>query len=266
MTTAAGNRQTRPTGVWIIASIALLYLALPIVALLQRAPWTDLPELLTSTTIAKAIALSLVVSLAAAAIAVAVGTPLAIILAALPDRLRRIARSIVLLPMVLPPVIGGAALLFALGRNGLVGQFLDDWFGISLPFSTGGAIAAATFVALPFYVIAVENSIRGIDQELIEAAETMGADAAASLRWVTLPLARPAIIAGTALAWARAVGEFGATITFAGNLEGRTQTLPLATFQSLQAGRTDEALAISVVLLVISLVVLTSQRDHIIAR
>lgn len=258
--------RNRPSiAVSTIAVLAIAYLALPVVALLQRAPWTDLPELLRSEAIAKALGISLVVSLVAAALAVLIGTPLAVTMANLPPRLHRFARPIVLLPMVLPPVIGGAALLFALGRRGLVGQRLDAWFGVSLPFTTAGAIAAATFVALPFYVIAVESSIRAIDPELIEAAETMGADSSSTLRWVVLPIIRPAALAGAALAWARAVGEFGATITFAGNLEGRTQTLPLATFQALQAGRTDEALAISVVLLVVSVVVLAGLRDHLTA-
>lgn len=257
------RRSRTSTPVSVIAAIAVAYLALPIVALLQRAPWTGLPELLASDTIAKALGISLLVSLAAAALAVVIGTPLAVAMANLSPRLYRVVRPIVLLPMVLPPVIGGAALLFALGRRGLVGQLLDSAIGVSLPFTTFGAITAATFVALPFYVIAVESSIRAIDPELIEAAETMGADSNSTLRWVVLPIIRPAALAGTALAWARAVGEFGATITFAGNLEGRTQTLPLATFQALQAGRTDEALAISVVLLAVSVVVLASLRDHL---
>lgn len=261
-----GPAKSRPSiAVSAVALLAIMYLALPVIALLQRAPWTDLPTLLRSESIVKALGISLLVSLVAAALAVLIGTPLAVTMANLSPRLHRLARPIVLLPMVLPPVIGGAALLFALGRRGLVGQLLESWFGVSLPFSTAGAIAAATFVALPFYVIAVESSIRSIDPELIEAAETMGADAASTLRWVILPTIRPAALAGAALAWARAVGEFGATITFAGNLEGRTQTLPLAAFQSLQAGRTDEALAISVVLLGVSVIVLASLRDHLTA-
>lgn len=249
----------------VIGALALAYLALPLVALIARTPWTDVGSVLSSSAVATALGLSTVVSLVAAAICIVAGTPLAILLADMSPALRRVLRPIVLLPIVLPPVIGGAALLFALGRNGLVGRYLDDWFGLALPFSTTGAIAAATFVALPFYVIAVETSLRSIDPELIEAAETMGADRTAVLRHVTLPIARPAIAAGTALAWARAVGEFGATITFAGNLEGRTQTLPLATFQALQAGRTEEALVISVVLLGLSLIVLGSLRDRLVS-
>ena len=255
--------MTRLPGV--IGALALAYLALPLVALIARTPWTDVGSVLSSSAVATALGLSTVVSLVAAAICIVAGTPLAILLADMSPALRRVLRPIVLLPIVLPPVVGGAALLFALGRNGLVGRYLDDWFGLALPFSTTGAIAAATFVALPFYVIAVETSLRSIDPELIEAAETMGADRTAVLRHVTLPIPRPAIAAGTALAWARAVGEFGATITFAGNLEGRTQTLPLATFQALQAGRTEEALVISVVLLGLSLIVLGSLRDRLVS-
>ena len=145
--------------------------------------------------------------------------------------------------MVLPPVVGGIALLFALGRRGLVGQWLDDLFGITLPFTTAGAIIAGSFVALPFFVITVEASLRQTDERLEEAAATLGASRWYTFRRITVPAITPALLAGTALAWARALGEFGATITFAGNLQGRTQTLPLATFVSLEAGRPEEALA-----------------------
>jgi len=245
-----------------IGGLALAYLALPLIALVVRTPWSKVATVVTSETVKEALGLSAVISVIAAVLCVLVGTPLAVLLADMRPTAHRLLRPIVLLPIVLPPVIGGAALLFALGRTGLIGRYLLDWFGLALPFSTTGAVAAATFVALPFYVITVETTLRSIDPELVEAAETMGADRTGILRHVTLPLARPAILAGTALAWARAVGEFGATITFAGSLEGRTETLPLATFQALQAGRTDEALVISVVLLGVSLVVLGSLRDR----
>ena len=171
-------------------------------------------------------------------------------------------RALVLLPMVLPPVVGGIALLFALGRRGLVGEWLDEFFGITLPFTTAGAIVAASFVALPFFVITVEAALRQTDVRLEEAAATLGASRWYTFRRVTVPAITPALIAGTALAWARALGEFGATITFAGNLQGRTQTLPLATFLSLESGRPEEALALSLVLLVVSLAVLISMRDR----
>ena len=166
--------------------------------------------------------------------------------------------------MVLPPVVGGTALLFALGRRGLVGQWLDRWFGLTLPFTLSGAIVAATFVALPFYVIAVEGALRTARRELDDLegiASTLGAPPFTVLRRITLPRLLPAMGAGLALAWARALGEFGATITFAGNLPGRTQTLPLATFLALQS-EPERALALSLVMLVVALAVLLPMRDR----
>jgi molybdate transport system permease protein len=163
--------------------------------------------------------------------------------------------------MVLPPVVGGTALLFALGRRGLVGQWLDRWFDITLPFTMAGAVVAATFVALPFYVMTVEGALRTMGDDLEQMAGTLGAPPLTVLRRITLPRLLPAMGAGLALAWARALGEFGATITFAGNLPGRTRTLPLATFQALESDP-EAALALSLVLLAVSLVVLLPTRDR----
>jgi molybdate transport system permease protein len=192
------------------------------------------------------------------------GTPLAWALGRTDLPGRRIVRALVVLPMVLPPVVGGTALLFALGRRGLVGQWLDRWFGLTLPFTLSGAIVAATFVALPFYVIAVEGALRTARRELDDLegiASTLGAPPFTVLRRITLPRLLPAMGAGLALAWARALGEFGATITFAGNLPGRTQTLPLATFLALQS-EPERALALSLVMLVVALAVLLPMRDR----
>jgi len=163
--------------------------------------------------------------------------------------------------MVLPPVVGGTALLFALGRRGLVGQWLDRWFDITLPFTMAGAVVAATFVALPFYVMTVEGALRTMGDDLEQMAGTLGAPPLTVLRRITLPRLLPAMGAGLALAWARALGEFGATITFAGNLPGSTRTLPLATFQALESDP-EAALALSLVLLAVSLVVLLPTRDR----
>jgi molybdate transport system permease protein len=259
------RRETRPRtpAVFAIpAIVAVGFIALPILGFLHRVPWSNLGELLTSSTTLDALRVSLVVSVSAALVAVLLGTPLAWVLAKSNIRGRSVLRALVLLPMVLPPVVGGNALLFALGRRGLVGQWLDEAFGITLPFTTAGAIVAASFVALPFYVITVEASLRQTDRRLEEAAATLGASRWYTFRRITVPAITPALLAGTALAWARALGEFGATITFAGNLQGRTQTLPLATFLSLEAGRPEEALALSLVLLVVSLAVLISLRDR----
>ncbi|MCH2412780.1 MAG: molybdate ABC transporter permease subunit [Acidimicrobiales bacterium] len=246
------------------AGLAVVLLALPIVGLLQRMPWSSLPELLGDDVTLDALRVSLVVSLVAAIVVLVLGTPLAWALGRTDLPGRRIVRALVVLPMVLPPVVGGAALLFALGRRGLVGQWLDRWFGLTLPFTLAGAIVAATFVALPFYVIAVEGALRTARRELDDLegiASTLGAPPFTVLRRITLPRLLPAMGAGLALAWARALGEFGATITFAGNLPGRTQTLPLATFLALQS-EPERALALSLVMLVVALAVLLPMRDR----
>ena len=205
--------------------------------------------------------LSLTVSSISAVIILILGTPLAWVLARVQKPGLRFLRAVVMLPMVLPPVVGGTALLFALGRRGLVGQWLDNWFNFSLPFTTAGSVVAASFVAMPFYVIAVEGALRTNSQELEELASTLGAKPATVLRRITLPRLRPAIGAGLALAWARALGEFGATVTFAGNLPGRTQTLPLATFLALETDP-EAALVLSLIMLVLSLIILLSLRDY----
>jgi molybdate transport system permease protein len=166
----------------------------------------------------------------------------------------------VTLPMVLPPVVGGVALLLAFGRRGLVGQWLAS-AGLALPFTTAGAILAETFVALPFLVVAAEAGFRQIDPRLEEAAAVLGARPGFALRRVTLPLAAPALRAGAALCWARALGEFGATITFAGNFPGKTQTLPLAVYLALEHDP-DAAIALSLVLLFVSVAALVALRDR----
>ena len=205
--------------------------------------------------------LSLVCSVGATALAFVLGLPLAWVLARTDLPGRHVVRALVLLPMVLPPVVGGVALLLAFGRRGLVGQYLDDWFGIRLPFTTWGAIVAEAFVAMPFFVIVVEAGLRSLDQRYEEAAATLGARRLTTFRRVVLPLIAPSVIAGAALTWARALGEFGATILFAGNLQGKTQTMPLAIFVELQTNL-GGAIALSLVLLALSVVVLVSLRDR----
>ncbi len=249
-------------GLWLPAGVALALLVVPIVGLLQRAPWSDLPSLLGSGRLRDALVISAVTSALAAAAAVLLGLPLALSLSRCGPALRRLLRVAVLLPMVLPPVVGGTALLFALGRRGLLGQWLDAWFGWSLPFSTAGVVVAASFVAMPFFVITAEAALRSADSRLVEAARTLGARKSVVFWRVTLPQVAPSLAAGAALAWARALGEFGATVTFAGNLRGRTQTLPLATFEALEAGRPAEAVALSVILLAVSILVLVTLRDR----
>jgi molybdate transport system permease protein len=231
------------------------------VGLLARTPWTRLPALLTSEVARDAMRLSLVTSLGATVTAALVGLPLAWLLARAEFPGRSLVRAVVLLPLVLPPVVGGAALLFALGRRGLVGGPVADATGLVLPFSTAGVVLATTFVAMPFLVITVEGALRGLDRRHEEAAETLGAGRWTVLRRITLPAVAPSLVAGLALTWARALGEFGATITFAGNLQGRTRTLPLAVFVALESDR-DTAIALSLVLVAVSLAVIVLLRDR----
>ena len=246
------TRAPRP--LLVVAVLGIVFLALPVVGLLQRAPWSSLDDLLGRRTVLDALRVSFTVSAIAAGIVVVLGTPLAWVLARVDIPLRRLVRALVILPMVLPPVVGGTALLFALGRRGLVGQWLDRWFDITLPFTMTGAV-------VPFYVMTVEGALRTMGDGLEHMAGTLGAPPLTVLRRITLPRLLPAMGAGLALAWARALGEFGATITFAGNLPGRTRTLPLATFQALESDP-EAALALSLVLLAVSLVVLLPTRDR----
>lgn len=246
----------------VLAAVAGAFLLLPLAGLLWRAPWSGLGAELSSSAARQALWLSLVCSFWATVISVAVGGPLAWVLARVPFPGRRLVRALVLVPLVLPPVVGGIGLLLAFGRRGLVGRHLDAWFGIHLPFTTAGAAVAEAFVAMPFLVIAAEAAFRSIDPRYEEAARTLGAGPAAVFRRVTLPLAAPALAAGVALAWARALGEFGATITFAGNTPDRTTTIPLQAFLLIESGRLDSAVALSLVLLFISVAVLVALRDR----
>ncbi|MBM3689996.1 MAG: molybdate ABC transporter permease subunit [Actinobacteria bacterium] len=255
------SRRTTPIPVGILAAVGVAFLAIPLVGLLLRTPWSRLPELLSSPVALQALRLSLVCSLSATVIAVAIGVPVAWVLARSAVPGTTFVRALVTLPLVLPPVVGGVALLLAFGRRGLIGQFLYDWFGVQLPFSTAGVIMAEAFVAMPFLVITVEGALRSADPRFDEAAATLGASQWTVLRRVTMPLIAPALLAGTVLAWARALGEFGATITFAGNLPGVTQTMPLAVYAALDGDR-DAAIALSLVLLIASLAVLLLLRDR----
>jgi molybdate transport system permease protein len=258
----AGRRGAgAPFGFVPLAVLAVAFLALPLAALVLRAPWGHLASDLTAPGVSTALRLSLVCSLSAVAISLVLGVPLAWLLARVPFRGRDLVRAVVLMPMVLPPVVGGVALLLAFGRNGVAGQVLDHLLGITLPFSTAGAVLAETFVAMPFLVITVEAGIRAMDRRYEDAAATLGAGSWTVFRRVTLPLIAPALGAGAALCWARALGEFGATITFAGNLPGTTQTMPLAVYLALQ-NSPDSAIALSLVMLAISLVVLVALRSR----
>lgn len=245
----------------VLAGIGLAVFVLPLVGLLARAPWSTLVPRLADDVVTDALRLSLVSSLAATAVSLVLGLPLAWVLARVSFPGRALVRGIVTLPLVLPPVVGGAALLFAIGRRGLLGGPLERATGLVLPFSTAGVVVACTFVAMPFLVVTVEGALRGMDGRVEGAAATLGASRWTVLRRVTLPAIAPSVRSGLVLTWARAFGEFGATVTFAGNLQGRTQTLPLAVFVALE-GQRDTAVAISLVMVAVSLAVLVGLRGH----
>jgi len=249
-----------PTLLAALAIVGVAFFILPLAGLLARAPWQTALGDLTTPEALTALRLSFVVSVAATLLALLLGVPLAWIYARVPFRGRDVVRALTTLPMILPPVVGGVALLFAFGRRGLFGPALDA-IGIRLPFTTFGAILAATFVAMPFLVLTVEAGLRSMDRRYEDAARTLGAGRWLVFRRVTLPLIAPSVYAGAVLCWARALGEFGATITFAGNLPGTTQTLPLAVYIALET-RPEVAIMLSLVLLAVSLAVLIAMRDR----
>jgi molybdate transport system permease protein len=242
-----------------VGAIALL--VLPLVGLLARTPWARLGVLLADPIVLSALRLSLVTSAAALGLSTVLGVPLAWLLARRDFPGRALLRAVCVLPMVLPPVVGGVALLLAFGRRGLVGQPLDTLTGITLPFSAAGVVLAETFVAMPFLVVTVEAGLRTMDRRYEDVAATLGASRWLAFRRVTLPLLGPSLAAGMALSWARALGEFGATITFAGNLSGKTQTMPLAVYLQLERD-IDSAILLSLILLTVSVVVLAALRGR----
>ncbi|MBX9390540.1 ABC transporter permease [Streptomonospora nanhaiensis] len=243
------------------ALIGLAVLVLPFAGLLARAPWASIGTRLLMPEVRGALWLSLTTATTATAVSVCLGVPLAWLLARTDFPGRRLVRALVAVPMVIPPVVGGVALLLALGRRGLVGTYLDAWFGLTLPFTPAAVVLAQVFVAMPFLVISVEGALRGADRRYEEAAATLGASRAVVFWRVTLPTAAPGVAAGAVLAWARALGEFGATITFAGNFPGRTQTMPLAVYLAMQESP-ESAIVLSLVLLAVSLVVLVALRER----
>ncbi|MGQ0849994.1 MAG: ABC transporter permease [Actinomycetota bacterium] len=258
-TRSVGRRP--PLLLTVLGIVGLAVFVVPFAGLLARTPWTDLPDLLAGDLATDALRLSLVTSLAATGIAAALGVPLAWLVARVEFPGRSLVRGLVTLPLVLPPVVGGAALLFALGRRGLVGEPLNQSTGLLLPFSTWGVVIANTFVAMPFLVITVEGALRNLDPRFEGAAATLGARRWTIIRRISLPMIAPSLVAGLVLTWARAFGEFGATITFAGNLQGRTQTLPLAVFVALESDR-DTAVALSLLMVAVAMIVLVALRER----
>ena len=247
------------------AGLALLFLLLPLVGLLVRAPWPDAAAVLGNAEARQALGLSLVTATISMVLAVVLGVPLAWLLARPGLRGASVLRALVTVPLVLPPVVGGVALFTILGRSGLLGRPLFALTGFAFPFTPYAVVLAQTFVALPYLVLAVEGALRAADRRYEEAAATLGARPLTVFRRVTVPLVGPGIAAGAVLAWARALGEFGATITFAGSFPGTTRTMPLAVYLALET-EPDAALLLSVLLLAVSVAVLVLLRDRWVTR
>lgn len=244
-----------------LAGLGLLFFLLPLAGLIVRAPWGQTLPALVAPETTTALSLSLFCSLTATACSLVLGIPLALFLSRTSGWARSALRALTTLPMVLPPVVGGVALLLAFGRRGLLGSLLYQVFGIEIPFTTAAAVMAETFVAMPFLVISVEGGLRSIDPRYEDAARTLGSRGWRTFFQVTLPLLRPAVFSGAVLCWARALGEFGATITFAGNFPGRTQTVPVAVYVALET-RPEGAIVLSLILLAVSLALLAALRDR----
>ena len=256
------NVRWARAGLVIPAWVAIAFLLIPLAALLVKVDWAQVPAHLASPIVIPALRLSLLTTTSTLVICMLVGTPLAWMLARSTHRATPWLRALVTVPLVLPPVVGGVALLMAYGREGVVGAVLFDVWGWSIPFTTVAVVFAEVFVALPFYVLAVEGSMRGLDPRFDGLAATLGASPWRTFRTVVVPMVAPGIASGAALAWARALGEFCATITFAGSFPGRTQTAPLAVYFLLESGDPQGAIALSLVMLLISVVILGALRGR----
>ncbi|KJY44027.1 ABC transporter ATPase [Streptomyces sp. NRRL B-1568] len=259
MTAKAGRRT--PPALAIPAAAAVAFLFLPLAGILARTPWSTLADRLTSPEVLQALTLSLTVSAWALVLSLVLGVPLAWLLARVEFPGKALVRCLVMLPMVLPPTVAGVALLQGYGRRGIAGPWLEAWFGITLPFTTPAAVLASAFVSMPFLVISLEGALAGLHPRYEETATSLGASPLRVFGTITLPMVAPGLIAGTALCWARALGEFGATITFAGNLPGTTQTLPLQVYLLLQEDP-EGATAVSLLLLAIAVTVLLTLRGR----
>ncbi|MCW2533863.1 MAG: molybdate transporter, inner rane subunit [Blastococcus sp.] len=254
-----------PAPLLIPAVLGVVFLVLPLIGLVVRAPWSAIGPSLAAPEVGQALRLSLLSATLATLASIVLGVPIAWVLARSTARGRTVLRALVTVPLVLPPVVGGVALFLVLGRQGIVGSWLNESFGITIPFTTTAVVIAETFVAMPFLVISVEGALRAADARFEDVAATLGADRWTTFRRVTLPLVAPGVAAGAVLCWARALGEFGATITFAGNFPGTTQTMPLAVYLALQRDP-EAAIVLSLVLLAVSLATLLLLRDRWLGR
>lgn len=253
--------HSTPRGLRPLAWVGIVLVSLPVIALMFKVPWASFDDVLADSSVRTALWLSLRTSLCATALSVIIGLPVAWMLADAHFPGRKLVRAVCVLPMVLPPVVGGVALLFVFGRRGALGAPLFDHFGVRLAFTESAAILAQFFVAVPFFIVVMESAFAQVDPHVTGVARTLGARPWQVMRKVTLPMVLPSFAAALVLTWARALGEFGATITFAGNTPGRTQTLPLAIYTALEQN-SDAALVMSVLLIAVSLAVLVSMRSR----
>jgi molybdate transport system permease protein len=243
-----------PRWLWLPAAAGAAFIALPIVAIVARTDWRHFGSLITSDASKDALRLSLETASVSTALCLVLGVPMALVLARTTFPGQRLVRAVVLLPLVLPPVVGGLALLYTFGRRGLLGHTMDV-LGIDIAFTTAAVVLAQTFVALPFLVISLEGALRTFGTRYDDVAATLGAGPSTVLRRVTLPLVLPALMSGTVLSFARALGEFGATIMFAGSLQGRTTTMPIQIYRSLE-DNPDQGTALALVLVVVAVVII----------
>lgn len=249
-----------PAWIYLPAAIGGLFVVLPLVAMLVKVDWAHFGSLVTSESSVAALKLSLKTAAASTMLCIIFGVPMAAVLARSSFRGLSLLRSLILLPLVLPPVVGGIALLYTFGRKGLLGHQLDVW-GIQIAFSTTAVVLAQTFVALPFLVVSLEGAMRTAGHRYEAVAATLGARPTTVLRRVTLPLVLPGLLSGAVLSFARALGEFGATLTFAGSLQGVTRTLPLEIYLQREADP-DAAVALSLVLVVVAILIVVLVRSR----
>lgn len=259
----AGHGAGIPRLLYLPAALGFTLLVLPIIGLLIRADWPRVPAAITSTEALSALGLSLKTATTATILCTVVGVPLALVIARSAPRIAGLLRALTTLPLVMPPLVGGIALLYLLGRNGLVGSALELAFGIRIPFTTAAVVIAQSFVALPFLVISVEGALRTAGTRFETVAATLGASRWMVFRRITLPLVLPGLISGTVLCFARALGEFGATALFAGNAAGITRTMPLAIYTAFNGAGVsqDSAVALSLLLIVVAIAILLLLRS-----
>jgi molybdate transport system permease protein len=246
-----------------VAAVIVAVLVVPLFGLLVRVPWSRMSDLFSNDSALQALRISAQTSVVATVICVVFGVPVAWVMAQQSSAVWTLIRAVVTVPIILPPVVGGIALLAALGRRGVVGQWLFDWFGVSLPFTQSAVVVAQVFVAMPFLVLTAESAFRQMDKGIIDAARVMGCSPLRSFLVVALPAARPAIVAGVVLAWARAIGEFGASISFAGSLSGRTQTVPMAVYALLDRDW-ELAMLLSVVMMILAVGIIVALRKRLV--